>query len=92
MTYYKLYEEAICKLDRDEITLGEFDEMIKPLHDEVRPTGRWIEGKYKDIPQNPTNGDMIKAVFPDIALYEKKHDAIEISFNGVWWNAPYERR
>lgn len=54
-------------------------------------TGRWIEGKYKDIPQNPTNGDMIKAVFPDIALYEKKHDAIEISFNGVWWNAPYKR-
>ena len=43
------------------------------------------------LPENPTNGDMIKSVFPDIALYEKNHDAIEISFNGVWWDAPYER-
>ena len=43
------------------------------------------------LPDNPTNGDMIKTVFPDIALYEKNHDAIEISFNGVWWNTPYER-
>lgn len=41
------------------------------------------------IPKGATNGDMIKAMFPDIALYEKNHDAIEINFNGTWWNAPY---
>ena len=46
MTYYKLYEEAICKLDRGEINLDEFDEMIKPLHDEVRPTGHWIDDGF----------------------------------------------
>lgn len=41
------------------------------------------------IPENPTNGDIIKIIFPSIALYEKNHDAIEISFKGCWWNAPY---
>jgi hypothetical protein len=42
------------------------------------------------IPDNPTNGDMLKILFPSIALYEKNHNAIEISFKGDWWNSPYK--
>ena len=45
MTYKKLYEDALFKLDRSIITLGEFEEMIKPLDREVEQepkTGHWI--------------------------------------------------
>lgn len=35
MTYYELWQDAIKKLDNDEITLGEYEEMIAPLHREV---------------------------------------------------------
>ena len=39
MTYRELYETATKKLDKSEITLGEYEEMTKPLDDEVRT---WI--------------------------------------------------
>lgn len=35
MTYKKLYEDALFKLEHNKITLGEFEEMIKPLEREV---------------------------------------------------------
>ena len=51
-----------------------------------------------DIPKNATNGDMIKAIFPNIEIEgiggEIKCIAAQ---NGTsyfaldWWNAPYER-
>lgn len=37
-----------------------------------------------------TNGEKLKEVFPSIELYEKSHDAIQIDFNSVWWNAEYK--
>lgn len=36
MTYRKLNEIAEYKLDHGEITMGEFDEMTKPLDEEIR--------------------------------------------------------
>lgn len=35
MTYYELWQDAIKKLDHNEITLGEYDKLIMPLHREV---------------------------------------------------------
>ena len=35
MTYKKLYEDALFKLEHNKITLGEFEEMTKPLDREV---------------------------------------------------------
>ena len=35
MTYKRLYEDALFKLEHNKITLGEFEEMIKPLEREV---------------------------------------------------------
>lgn len=43
MTYRELYEKAERKLEKGEITSGEFDEMTKPLDEEIRPHGEWIE-------------------------------------------------
>ena len=59
MTYKDLYEKAEWKLWKGEITSGEFDEMTKPLDEEIRPQGEWIkepiylchygcDGCYKD--------------------------------------------
>lgn len=35
MTYKRLYEDALFKLEHNKITLGEFEEMIKPLEREI---------------------------------------------------------
>ena len=43
MTYKDLYEKADRKLEKGEITFGEFDEMTKPLDEEIRPHGEWGE-------------------------------------------------
>ena len=51
------------------------------------------------IPKNPTNGDIIKAMFPDVEVKEK-NNVYEIYFgvgtciqffNHQWWNASYKR-
>ena len=51
------------------------------------------------LPQNPTNGDIIKAMFPNVEVKEK-NNVYEIyfgvgtciqHFNHQWWNAPYKR-
>ena len=39
MTYRNLYESATRKLEKSEITLGEYEEMTKPLNEDVRT---WI--------------------------------------------------
>lgn len=42
MTYKELYEKAASMLDRGEITLGDFDKMVKPLDVEIQPEPHWI--------------------------------------------------
>ena len=54
------------------------------------------------IPENATNGDMIKAVFLDIKWFLNEdnevftdHKTVNqkfVRFNISWWNAPYKRR
>lgn len=64
--------------------------------DEV-PTVNAIE-----IPENPTNGDMVKAIFPDTEIEgigdEGAIQSIAVSigygtsyFALDWWNAPYKK-
>ena len=49
------------------------------------------------IPENPTNGDVIKALFPTIKTKEYRTfirviDGEEYcSINYEWWNSPYKR-
>lgn len=58
MTYYELWQDAIKKLDHDEITLGEYDEMIMPLHREVDTLDKIrteIEALPRDLPTDARN-------------------------------------
>ncbi len=46
MTYLDLLRDAVHKLDKGDITLGEYDRMLEPLNREIQPerkTGRWAE-------------------------------------------------
>jgi hypothetical protein len=54
------------------------------------------------VPKGATNGDMIKAMFPNGKEYDNDGDVryeIEIDFDysfcsyfdGVWWNSPYKK-
>ena len=49
------------------------------------------------IPDNVTNGDAIKAMFPNTSLHidERSHTVWvgyeEMSFRIDWWNAPYQK-
>ena len=54
------------------------------------------------MPDNPTNGDMIKAVFPnfeedvtivsDTILLERYMPYCKMQFHRDWWNAPYKEK
>ena len=56
------------------------------------------------IPDNATNGDVIKAMFPDATIYEETRgygymysDVVRcaenymLTYDKEWWNAPYKR-
>ena len=53
------------------------------------------------IPNNATNGDVIKALFPDCIIldkgesfcsfwYTKEDEGRYVNFTNQWWNAPYK--
>ena len=46
MTYLELYEQAEQDLEQSKITLGEYEERIKPLEEEIRKTGHWIDDEF----------------------------------------------
>lgn len=52
-----------------------------------------------ELPENPTNGDMIMAIFPNMidSCWERKKylsdvcgDYTAIEYTEQWWNAPYK--
>lgn len=50
------------------------------------------------IPENPTNGDMVKAMFPEVKMWGESEQTLDYSLGGMvhrvtksWWNAPYNR-
>ena len=45
------------------------------------------------IPDNATNGDAMKAMFPNERIYKCQfgYDFEECSFDEEWWNAPYQK-
>ena len=49
------------------------------------------------LPDNATNGDMIKTIFPETKIYDDvyvMHIGIgrtDMNFSKDWWNAPYKK-
>lgn len=75
----------------------------KNIVTKVNTNGRGVEMETKrvdviEIPENVTNGDMIKAMFPHIEIFEPNKYEIAIkqglgwlAFKKEWWNAPYNK-
>jgi len=64
---------------------------------EGRTLKEWIDlmasGKSVILPNNATNGDVIKAVFPNISKYNNmllENHSTNILFDDEWWNSPYK--
>ena len=55
------------------------------------------------LPENPTNGDMIKALFPNAEIFRREEYGYQYVFvtiqdmgnswkiRGEWWDAPYRK-
>ena len=66
-----------CTHDYTAKLLREAADTIKQLAAKVRKENGFI------FPENATNGDMIKALFPC--------EDLEEDFDSEWWNSPYKR-
>lgn len=89
------------------------DKLCKSLDDKYYPHERFVklediletienqsELKAIVIPQNATNGDVIKAMFPHVKYYmfcvevkleyDNQYDT-GLLFDKKWWNTPYKR-
>jgi len=79
-TVNKIYTEAENLLNKCEISIGEFS--------------RLVDIKVIPIPEKATNGDVIKAMFPqdeeiilDTIIFKLNGSKCRVSVD--WWNAPY---
>ena len=62
-------------------------EVLEKPHDYCCYTlANQIKGNYTPIPDNTTNGNIIKALFPKID--DNFSNIIDLR---LWWNAPYKR-
>ena len=90
-------KEAFDKASKDDINFCFYD--FNSLIGKAIQNGTVLE----PIPDNPTNGDMIKAIFPNIIIRESV-DTLHLKYPTVnsdplffvqiskkWWNASYER-
>ena len=83
---HRLYELILCHAEGANIK---------------KPIEVFREVNAIEIPNNATNGDVIKAIFPDAEIYDwgAEGDYVDIcglDYEGItvcrkWWNAPYRR-
>jgi hypothetical protein len=59
MTYRELLYKAQRLIGNNEITLGEYDEMTKPLNEEVRQVGEWIRKPIRNDKGGCIGAEMI---------------------------------
>lgn len=75
MTYYELWQDAIKKLDHNEITLGEYDKLIMPLHREVDTLDKIrteIDSLPRELPTDARNMVRKNRVLDIIDKYRKE--------------------
>lgn len=74
------------------MTNEEYKKELTRYWDSIRDKGISLT-----IPENPTNGDMIKAMFPNINIEEGskyvllKSECDNVAIWNSWWNAPYKK-
>lgn len=90
--YRSIFEDNRCKEKFDSLATNEFGYVLRKAFENGKP-----------LPKDPTNGDMIKALFPDAKVNVAKYSyVIEVKLpyhteydTGLlcdrgWWNTPYK--
>lgn len=95
----RLLKEGICGKEQGERTIKSLEFAIDSLKVDEAYNLMYEKVDFIEIPEGATNGDMIKAMFPNA----KKHESIEyhnILFapschleccNEDWWNSSYRK-
>ena len=80
MTYLDLIRDADRQLDDGRITIGEYEQMITPLNQEIQPEQRWIPVTER-LPEN--DNEVL------ITVWDAEDDYVEV-YKGFyqgheWW-------
>lgn len=92
----RLLSEGICTKDEGERTINALNFAIESIKVDRAYDLAYEKVDFIEILEGATNGDMIKALFPNISVYEHGNGATysvnnEYNFNSTWWNSPYRK-
>lgn len=97
----RLLSEGICTKDEGERTINALTFAIESIKVDRAYDLAYEKVDFIEIPEKATNGDMIKAVFPDTEIifngyYETTVDWHTKTqrchlFDNDWWNSPYRK-
>lgn len=95
LTHWKrLLSEGICTKDEGERTIDALNFAIESIKVDRAYDLAYEKVDFIEIPDNATNGDMIKAMFPNEVGYGESTSCIyygTMRFDRDWWNSSYKR-
>ena len=90
----RLLSEGICTKDEGEKTINALTFAIESIKVDRAYDLAYEKVDFIEIPEGATNGDMIKAMFPNQVGYGESTSCI---YYGImrcdkdWWNSPYRK-
>ena len=79
-------------------------EILSICYRDYKDSKKFKDLEFITLPDNATNGDMIKAMFPNTRIYESglDHLSVEVrigeypaeltmNVSGKWWDSPYRK-
>lgn len=91
----RLLSEGVCTKDEGEKTIKALTFAIESIKVDRAYDLAYEKVDFIEIPEGATNGDMIKAMFPNSHVNEMSHTVWvgydDMSFHRDWWNSPYRK-
>lgn len=101
LTHWKrLLSEGVCTKDEGEKTINAFTFAIESIKVDRAYDLAYEKVDFIEIPEGATNGDMIKAVFPNAQIWQegewiymghKYMGCPQVDMEDEWWNSPYRK-
>lgn len=92
----RLLSEGICTKDEGEKTINALEFAIESIKVDRAYDLAYEKVDFIEIPEGATNGEMIKAMFPNIPLGEddflvRKSRHKNTDYWKAWWDSPYRK-
>ena len=100
----RLLSEGVCTKEEGEKTINALTFAIESIKVDRAYDLAYEKVDFIEIPEGATNGDMIKAMFPNTRTYESglDHLSVEVrigeypaeltmNVSGKWWDSPYRK-